>query len=49
MSIVSLQGRTLDSGLIDSEEARKFTKREYKKEFDKKKAIDKINEKRPSN
>ena len=45
--IISLNGRTLDTPLLKSEQARQLTKKEYRKEFDRKKKIDLRNEKRP--
>ncbi len=37
----------LDQPLLKSEEARQLTKKEYRKDFDRKKKIDSTNEKRP--
>ena len=45
---ISLNGRTLDNGLLKSEEAKEYTQKKYKKSFDKKKEIDSKNEKRPN-
>jgi hypothetical protein len=42
-----MNGRTLDSGLVNDKQAREYTKKLYKKCFDKKKEIDSKNEKRP--
>ncbi len=43
IDIISLNGRTLDSGLLKSEEAKEYTQKKYKKSFDKKKEIDSKN------
>ncbi len=48
IDFISLNGRTLDSGLLKSEEAKEYTQKKYKKSFDKKKEIDSKNEKRPN-
>lgn len=48
IDIISLNGRTLDNGLLKSEEAKEYTQKKYKKSFDKKKEIDSKNEKRPN-
>ena len=45
---MSLNGRILDSSLIHDKEAREYTKKVHKKNFNKKKEIDLKNEKRPS-
>lgn len=45
--IVSLNGRSLDKNLAYDKQARQYTKKVYKKSFDKKKSIDLKNEKRP--
>ena len=45
--LVSLNGRSLDQNLVFDKEAREYTKKVYKKSFDKKKSIDLKNEKRP--
>ncbi len=43
IDFISLNGRTLDSGLLKSEEAKEYTQKKYKKSFDKKKEIDSKN------
>ncbi len=48
IDFISLNGRTLDNGLLKSEQAKEYTQKKYKKSFDKKKEIDSKNEKRPS-
>jgi hypothetical protein len=48
IDFISMNGRTLDSGLLKSEEAKEYTQKKYKKSFDKKKEIDSKNEKRPN-
>lgn len=45
--LVSLNGRSLDQNLAFDKEAREYTKKVYKKSFEKKKSIDLKNEKRP--
>ena len=45
--LVNSNGRSLDKHLIDDEEAREYTQRKHKKDFEKKKSIDLKNEKRP--
>jgi uncharacterized protein YllA (UPF0747 family) len=45
--LVNLNGRTLDKNLVFDKEAREYTKKVYKKSFEKKKSIDLKNEKRP--
>jgi len=47
IDFISLNGRTLDSGLLKSEEAKEYTQKKDKKSFDKKKEIDSRNELRP--
>ena len=47
VNAISYNGRTLDKGLMDSQDAREYTQKRYKKQFDKKKEIDAKNEKRP--
>jgi len=42
-----MNGRSLDQNLAFDKEAREYTKKVYKKSFDKKKSIDLRNEKRP--
>lgn len=42
-----MNGRSLDQNLVFDKEAREYTKKVYKKSFDKKKSIDLRNEKRP--
>lgn len=37
IDMVSLNGRTLDNGLLKSNEAKEYTQKKYKKSFDKKK------------
>lgn len=44
---MSTNGRTLDKNLAYDKEAREYTKKSYRKSFDKKKQIDLKNEKRP--
>jgi hypothetical protein len=44
---VNLNGRSLDSSLAFDTVAREYTKKVYKKSFEKKKSIDLKNEKRP--
>ena len=46
--LVNLNGRILDSSLVHDKEAREYTKKVHKKNFNKKKEIDLKNEKRPS-
>ena len=48
IDFISLNGRTLDNGLLKSEQAKEYTQKKYKKSFDKKKEIDSKNEKRPN-
>ena len=48
VNAISYNGRTLDKGLMDSQHAREYTQKRYKKDFDKKKEIDAKNEKRLS-
>ena len=43
IDFISMNGRTLDSGLLKSEEAKEYTQKKYKKSFDKKKEIDSKN------
>ena len=42
-----MNGRSLDQNLAFDKEAREYTKKVYKKSFEKKKSIDLKNEKRP--
>ena len=42
-SLVHSNGRSLDKQLIEDEEAREYTKRKHKKDFEKKKSIDEKN------
>ncbi|MCB0369429.1 MAG: hypothetical protein KDD45_08260 [Bdellovibrionales bacterium] len=44
---ISYNGRILDSNLMGTEDAKEYTQKKYKKEFNKKKEIDSRNEKRP--
>lgn len=48
MEKISYNGRTLDDGLMSTDEAKEYTQKKYKKSFDKKKEIDSKNEKRPN-
>ena len=48
MEKISYNGRTLDNGLMNTDQAKEYTQKKYKKSFDKKKEIDSKNEKRPS-
>ena len=41
--LVSTNGRSLDKNLVHDSEAREYTKKVYKKSFDKKKQIDQKN------
>lgn len=43
IDLVNLNGRTLDGGLVNSQEAREYSQKKYKKSFDKKKEIDSRN------
>ena len=43
IDFISYNGRTLDSGLLKSEEAKEYTQKKYKKSFEKKKEIDSQN------
>lgn len=45
--LVNTNGRTLDSELIQDKDAREYTKKVYKKSFDKKRLIDLKNERYP--
>lgn len=42
-----MNGRTLDKNLAYDKQAREYTKKVYKKSFEKKKSIDQKNQKRP--
>lgn len=45
--ITCYNGKNLDKNLLKDKEAREYTNKIYKKEFEKKKIIDSKNEKRP--
>lgn len=47
--LVNTNGRSLDSALITDKDAREYTKKVYKKSFDKKRLIDLKNERYPDN
>jgi len=46
--LISYGGRTLDGELLKMEGAKEYSQRKHKKDFDKKKEIDSLNEMRPS-
>jgi len=43
MDKISYNGRTLDEGLMSTEEAKEYTQKKHKKSFEKKKEIDSKN------